>query len=101
MISHYPHQLYDHCLRGWRTFTFSSQTRGGGKKAIEQVWCNYDEPAELHDARFVGGNKRERERVRRRVRNWVDGLGRMQPAERQAILDAIEGRYFQRPRPLD
>jgi DNA adenine methylase len=100
MISHYPHQLYDDCLRGWRTFTFSSITRGG-KKAIEKVWCNYDEPGELHDARFVGGNKRERERVRRRVRNWVDGLGRMQPAERQAILDAIEGRYFQRPRALD
>lgn len=95
MISHYPHQLYAHTLRSWRTFTFTSQTRGG-RRATEQVWCNYDEPAELHDARYVGGNKRERERVRRRVRNWVDGLARMLPSERQAILDAIDRRYFQR-----
>lgn len=95
MVSHYPHQLYAHGLRGWRTFTFKSQTRSG-KPATEQVWCNYDEPAELHDARFVGGNKRERERVRRRVRNWVGGLDRMEPAERQAVLDAIGVRYFPR-----
>jgi DNA adenine methylase len=100
MISHYPHQLYDHTLRDWRSFTFTSQTRSG-RRAIEKVWCNYEPPAELHDARFVGGNKRERERVRRRVRNWVSGLGRMQPAERQAILDEIHSRYFQRPLPAN
>jgi DNA adenine methylase len=100
MISHYPHQLYAHALRGWRTFTFAAQTRGGGS-ATEQVWCNYDQPAELHDARFVGGNKRQRERVRRRARNWVDGLARMEPAERQAVLDAIEGRWLSRPRQPD
>jgi DNA adenine methylase len=95
MISHYPHQMYAHTLRGWRTFTFDAQTRGGSR-AKEQVWCNYDEPAELHDARYVGSNKRERERVRRRVRNWVDGLNRMLPDERQAVLDAITGRFNQR-----
>jgi hypothetical protein len=92
MISHYPHPLYASCLAGWRTFTFRSQTRGG-RMATEQVWCNYPQPTELHDARFVGGNKRERERVRRRVRNWVGGLERMTPEERQAVLDAIGGRW--------
>ena len=66
--------------------------------ATEQVWCNYPRPAELHDARFVGGDKRERaERVRRRVRNWVDGLARMMPAERQAVLDAIDARWRSGP----
>lgn len=95
MISHYPHPMYAKGLRDWRTFTFDAQTRGGAR-AREQVWCNYDEPAELHDARYVGRNKRERERVRRRVRNWCNGLDRMLPDERQAILDAIAGRYIQR-----
>jgi DNA adenine methylase len=95
MISHYPHQMYAHALRDWRSFTFDAQTRGGSR-AKEQVWCNYDEPAELHDARFVGSNKRERERVRRRVRNWVEGLDRMLPDERQAVLDAIAGRFIER-----
>lgn len=94
MISHYPHRLYETSLAGWRTFTFRSQTRGG-RMATEQVWCNYPAVTELHDARFVGGNKRERERVKRRVRNWLGGLDRMQPAERQAVLDAIGTRRYQ------
>lgn len=100
MVSHYPHSLYADLLRGWRTFRFDAQTRGGAR-ATEQVWCNYPEPLELHDARYVGGNKRERERVRRRVRNWVDGLARMLPEERQAVLDAIEGRWLSRPQSPD
>lgn len=96
MVSHYPHPVYEQALAGWRTFRFRAMTRGG-RLATEQVWCNYPEPAELHDARFVGGDKRERERVRRRVRNWVGGLQRMAPAERQAVLDAIRSGDFARP----
>jgi DNA adenine methylase len=93
MISHYPHELYAKALRGWRTFTFQSPTRGG-RMATEQVWCNYPEPEKLHDARFVGNDKRQRERVRRRVNNWVNGLERMLPDERQAVIDAIAGRFI-------
>lgn len=96
MISHYPHPLYEARLASWRSFTFTSQTRGG-KPATEKVWCNYPEPEELHDARFVGGNKRVRERIRRRVRNWTAGLARMLPDERQAVLDAIEAKWLVRP----
>ncbi len=96
MISHYPHRLYEHVLGNWRTFSFDSVTRSG-HMAREQVWCNYPEPDELHDARYVGGDKRERERVRRRVRNWVAGLAKMQQAERQAVLDAIGDRWLAKP----
>lgn len=98
MISHYPHPMYARTLAGWRSFTFDAQTRSG-RSAREQVWCNYPEPEELHDARYVGGDKRERERVRRRVRNWTSGLERMHPVERQAIIDAIAAKYFVRPEP--
>lgn len=91
MVSHYPHPLYAKALAGWRTFTYKAQTRGGGK-ATEQVWCNYPPPAELHDARYLGRNKREREKIRRRVRNWSAGLARMPALERQAILDALQAR---------
>lgn len=88
MVSHYPHPLYADALRTWRTFTYQAMTRSG-KMATEQVWMNYPEPADLHDARFAGGEKRERERIRRRVRNWTASLGRMKVAERQAVIDAI------------
>ncbi len=91
MVSHYPHPLYAAALQDWRTFTFRAQTRGG-KMATEQVWCNYAPPVELHDARYLGRNKRERERVRRRVRRWTAGLARMAPLERQAVLDSLQGR---------
>jgi len=94
MLSHYPHPLYARALRDWRTFKFRTTTRGG--PAVEQVWCNYPPPVELHDARFVGREKRQRERIHRRVRNWTAGLARMLPHERQAVLDAIEARYFSR-----
>lgn len=89
MVSHYPCDLYDRALAGWRSFTFTVQTRGGAK-ATEKVWCNYPQPAVLHDPRYLGRNKRQRERIRRRVRNWSQGLARMHPLERQAILDAIK-----------
>lgn len=98
MVSHYPHPMYDQALAGWRSFTYRALTRGG-KMATEKVWCNYPEPLELHDSRFVGGEKRERERVRRRVKNWLNGLERMPRLERQAILDSLEGRGFRRRDP--
>lgn len=90
MVSHYPCRLYAEALAGWRTFTFQSPTRGG-RMATEQVWCNYGVPAELHDARYLGRNKREREKIRRRVRNLTRGLARLPALERQAMLDAIAG----------
>lgn len=92
MVSHYPHPLYQTALKSWRTWTYRSQTRGG-KLATEQVWCNFEEPDVLHDTRFLGANKRQRERIRRRRRNWSAGLARMPAMERQAILDEIQQRY--------
>lgn len=94
MVSHYPHPMYARALDGWRTWRYQAATRGGGL-AVEQVWCNYPEPTVLHDSRYLGSDKREREKVRRRVRNWTNGLLRMDPLERQAVLDglrSIEGR---------
>lgn len=91
MISHYPCEQYDQALAGWRSFTFRSMTRGG-KWAIEKVWCNYPEPTELHDSRWYGGDKREREKLARRDCNLVNKLLRMPPRERQRIMDAVRDR---------
>jgi hypothetical protein len=91
MVSHYPCDLYSRALDSWETWTYRSQTRSG--YATEQVWCNYLRPESLHDPRYLGGDKRERERIRRRVRNWTAGLAKMPALERQAVLDAIRERY--------
>lgn len=88
MVSHYPCPQYDAALAGWRSFTYRAMTRAG-RLATEKVWCNYPVPDELHDARFLGKNKRERERIRRRVRRATAKLAGLPPLERQAVLDAI------------
>jgi hypothetical protein len=84
-ISGYHSRMYDDALHGWRRIEFTAMTRGG-RPAREVLWLNYDEPAELHDYRYLGGEKRERERVARKVRTWAAGLRRLPRLERQAIL---------------
>jgi thermostable 8-oxoguanine DNA glycosylase len=50
---------------------------------------NYPEPTELHDYSYLGAEKRERERIRRRVNSWCQTLARLPILERKAIVDAI------------
>ena len=90
MIVHYPSPLYAEPLQSWRTWTYRSMTRAG-KLATEQVWCSYPRPEVLHDSRWLGNNKREREKLTRRRRNLLDKIRRLPMAERQSLLDAIAG----------
>jgi len=62
-ISGYWSQLYADELHGWRAVRFQAGTRG--TPATEWLWTNYAEPHELHDYGHLGGNFRERERIRR------------------------------------
>jgi hypothetical protein len=87
MISGYSSAMYAKALRKWSVYSFQAATRG--KPAAEWVWCNFPRPVELHDYRFLGDNKRERERIRRRQRRWTARLRLMEPIERQALLAAI------------
>lgn len=92
-ISGYSSPLYEEALQEWRCLRFPVITRGG-RPAMESLWMNYPPPAELHDYRYLGQEKRERERISRKVRTWVKGLQRLPALERQAILDAIARRDF-------
>jgi len=87
MVTSYPNELYAEVLHDWRTFTFQNLTRGG--IVTEQAWCNYAEPVELHDTRYIGSNKRQRERIHRRRRNWRQSIERMGPQERQALAEEV------------
>lgn len=87
LIHGYPSNMYCQALDGWRTFTFQASTRGGMR--TEQVWANYPDPVELHDYSCVGENRRVRERIARRRRNWLAALKRVGPHERGAILQAL------------
>lgn len=87
LISGYAGSLYEVLLKGWRREQFSVMTRGG--PAIESVWCNFDPPTELHDARFVGKNFTDRQRIKRKAARWVNRLLSMPAAERAAVLEHI------------
>jgi DNA adenine methylase len=89
-ISGYWSPLYAAALHEWRCITFTAVTRGNGL-ATEHLWMNYQPPAELHDYRYLGDEKRERERITRKVRTWSAGLQRLPAHERQAILAALGG----------
>lgn len=88
-VSGYWSDLYGELLHGWRYETFSAQTRSG-KPATEYLWMNYPETVELHDYRYLGGDYRERERIKRRKKRWVKRLQSMEKLERQSIMWAIK-----------
>jgi len=92
-ISGYWSNLYAEILEDWRPVTFQATNRAG-RQVTEWLWCDYPQPTELHDYRFLGRDKREREKLNRRARNWIGGLHRMPPIERQALVAAITGDHL-------
>lgn len=88
MLAGYRCELYDQRLADWRRIDYQVPTRGGHK--MESVYLNYPPPDRLHDPRFIGSNKRERERIRRRQRNLAAMLRRLPAVERQALLDVLQ-----------
>lgn len=74
-------------LDRWRSVSFGVPTRRG--RAIEHVWCNFPEPAVLHDASHVGESFTDRQRIKRKAARWVRMLESMPAAERAAILEAL------------
>lgn len=87
-ISTYKNDLYAEMLKGWRLVTFTAQTRVG--PATEYLYMNYPEPAELHDYTFLGQNRIERQRIRRKIQRHVERLKELPKYERIAIIEAIQ-----------
>lgn len=88
VISGYWTSLYAATLEDWNHSTFQTTNRAG-QLTQEHLWFNFPAPLELHDYRFLGGNFRERERIKRKKARWVGKLKRMPLLERQAIMGAL------------
>lgn len=87
MVCALPNLLYESMLKGWRTFQYQNKTRHGMQ--TEQVWVNYPVPERLHDTRYVGATYRDRERLKKNANGIIRRLERMNPLERQAIMERI------------
>jgi DNA adenine methylase len=88
MISGYDHPVYNERLAEWRKTSFTGFSRGGTR--VETLWMNFEQPAELHDYRYLGKDYREREDIRRQQKRWIAKLEGMPPARRYALQAAIE-----------
>jgi DNA adenine methylase len=91
MISGYESELYCRTLATWRVVKYFAMTRGGRRRE-ELLWCNFPEPSELHDYRYLGLDYRERERIRKRRARWLVMLSQMSVLERAAVVsDLVAG----------
>lgn len=88
-ISGYWSELYAEELAGWRAISFQTVKRSGAV-ATEWLWMNYAAPMALHDYRYLGGNFRERERIKRKKERWTKRLESLPELERLALLAAID-----------
>lgn len=94
MVCTYPNDLYAQRLGDWRSFTYESMTRGGYPKT-EIVYCNYDfESCILHDYRYLGRDRREREKLKRRETNLINRIRSMPARERERYLQRIRIEFF-------
>jgi DNA adenine methylase len=91
MISHYPCDLYDNALKGWRTFDFESCTRNGMR--TERIYMNYAQPQILQDYRYLGKDFIERQQIKRKTERLLKRLERLPELERTALLSAVIGKY--------
>lgn len=92
LISGYPSKLYNDLLKDWRCISYRTRTRG--RTLTECLWCNFPEPTELHDYRFIGKNYRERLTLKRFATRFLTRLDRMPALKRNFVLDLVHQRQF-------
>ena len=83
LLSGYASQLYERRLQGWSMHRFQARTRVDVRE--ECVWFNYPKPQVLHDYRYLGGDFRERELIRRRQQRMRDRLSQLSVPERLSL----------------
>jgi len=89
MLSGYRNAIYDDAFSSWHRVDFQAMTRGGVR--IESVWMNYEPPEVPSELTYLGGDYRERERIKRKKARWAAKLAKLPPAEQAAIMEVLRG----------
>jgi hypothetical protein len=55
---------------------------------------NYDFPDQLHDYQFLGKDATDRQRIKRKIESMLNKFSALLSHERNALLSAIQNRYF-------
>ncbi len=92
LISHPDAELYSSTLSGWNRYQYTVVDRGGNLRQ-EFLWYNYPPPVKLHDYRYVGVNRTDRQRIKRKVLRTMQRLASTPAMERNCILTSIADEY--------
>jgi len=71
-ISTYDNDMYREHLQHWRKIQFNAPTRNGS--ATETLYMNYPPPAKLHDYRYLGDNKAQRQAIKRKLQRHLNSV---------------------------
>jgi site-specific DNA-adenine methylase len=89
LISTYKNKIYEDGLKDWRLHTYESQTRKG--LATEYLYMNYsNESGLLHDYSYLGEDRTDRQRIKRKIEREVNKLLSLPAQERNAIIEAVK-----------
>jgi site-specific DNA-adenine methylase len=94
MISGYNNKIYENILTRpkWLRYDFNAMTRRGIR--VESLWCNFDPNNFIkHDYSFMGEDFRERERIRRKAKRWINNLSKLPTDERNYLLFQIANNF--------
>lgn len=87
VISGYDGPLYSEILENWQRFTFPVSVHG--KIAHEVVWCNYHASYQ-QEYTYLGKNKTDRQRIKRKIQRWCSKLRSLPLPEREAIYNYLQ-----------
>lgn len=88
IISGYKSELYFDYLNGWNVYEYTAKAHDGIRK--EYLWYNYPTPKALHDYRYMGGNYRERQTVKRRIERLQRRISELSMQEQAFILEWMQ-----------
>lgn len=87
-ISAYRCELYDSMLKNWRVKEWKVNTHNGIK--YEALYMNYDKPKFLHQYNFLGEDRTDRQRIKRRKIKFAERFEAMNDNERYCIINYIQ-----------
>lgn len=87
IIQHPTDELYDSMLSHWRKVEV--KIRYHKKTSVEFLYMNFDAPMALQDYAYLGSDRHERQRIKRKGDRLVKKLGELPDLERQYVLDRL------------
>lgn len=87
MIHHPKCELYDSMLKDW--YKQNVSVRYHRKTQTETLYMNYPPPSELQDYQYLGADCWDRQRISRKVRQYVNKFKNLPILERNYILNQL------------